>query len=534
MLTKMIRNTYQQTLTSGMNLFYEPCLVALNDPVAVMQMRSRLDEEIDELDCRSAALKRTRNSLAAACRLPAEVLCSIFLLLRDTYEPPEQSFEWIRIAHVSHYWRLTACGFPALWCKVDCRKRLWAKEALRRAHATPIHFSVTRTGDADSDFNQLLLLSTHLERVSALTVTDFTVTELRPRLHQGWTMLEQLTLLCRPSEIDNIFTKEDIGAHMPRLRKLQLRNCEFVGDQAIPMLPTLHSLHVSFSQRGWCRSSLVYFLKGASNLRRLDLIHPSIRLAVGDTTASKPLLLPNLPKFDILHLQGTASSCNEVLSLLPPPHQLLNLRIRCGYHDALQPILEYARKGWTCEQMQDGRFDCVRLLAWQERVGPTDLRFLASIQVSALGGPDALPRGVNLVIEDENKGCCHRLLRSAYQALPLTEVTTVHIGGPLDMTNALLRLHACEQLFLDKEALEFLSLTFDGNSLPPLAPKLRRLEVDGTAMSRLERGCLSRWLLARKSKGLGISQLVVMCGFKRPIWLSLFEEGSYVDEVIVK
>ncbi|VDC04020.1 unnamed protein product [Peniophora sp. CBMAI 1063] len=96
--------------------------------------------------------KKRRNLLAPACRLPFEILSTIFALVQQIWTPGvererkvyEYDLGWLRVSHVCQYWRNVAVQTPSLWTKIPClalppRAAFWFY--LRSRHA-PLHLTL--------------------------------------------------------------------------------------------------------------------------------------------------------------------------------------------------------------------------------------------------------------------------------------------------------------------------------------------------------------------------------------------------------
>ncbi|KAE9410887.1 hypothetical protein BT96DRAFT_912306 [Gymnopus androsaceus JB14] len=69
-------------------------------------------------------------------RLPAEILCIIFMICR--VHSDRIDWDWITITHVCSLWYSTALDYHALWSKPDFRKPKWAYEMIERSKKAPL------------------------------------------------------------------------------------------------------------------------------------------------------------------------------------------------------------------------------------------------------------------------------------------------------------------------------------------------------------------------------------------------------------
>ena len=78
-----------------------------------------LDAELLLMGKALATANRRRNTLVAACRIPAEILSAIFVLAQISWLPSAENrgedsaiyhYGWIHITHVCSYWRQVSCS----------------------------------------------------------------------------------------------------------------------------------------------------------------------------------------------------------------------------------------------------------------------------------------------------------------------------------------------------------------------------------------------------------------------------------------
>ncbi|TFK65503.1 hypothetical protein BDN72DRAFT_745675, partial [Pluteus cervinus] len=75
-----------------------------------------VDNEVKALESRILQFRSHRNTLSSTYRCPPEVLARVFFRVQDLNEP--SSRQWIRVTHVSEYWRTTALTSPTLWTDI--------------------------------------------------------------------------------------------------------------------------------------------------------------------------------------------------------------------------------------------------------------------------------------------------------------------------------------------------------------------------------------------------------------------------------
>ncbi|KAF9480798.1 hypothetical protein BDN70DRAFT_804624, partial [Pholiota conissans] len=98
-----------------------------------------IDDTIERYQTYILTLKNQRNNFISISRLPPEVLSHIFMIVRvdaEDSEPTKQLFAWIKLTHVSRYWRNVAIASPNLWAYIDnpmLDNSPWLEECLRRS-----------------------------------------------------------------------------------------------------------------------------------------------------------------------------------------------------------------------------------------------------------------------------------------------------------------------------------------------------------------------------------------------------------------
>ncbi|KAE9397050.1 hypothetical protein BT96DRAFT_860443 [Gymnopus androsaceus JB14] len=114
-------------------------------------IRSSTNSELDEIDEEIAGyedairkLRSRRNSLVPISKLPAEILCAIFMFI-PTHGPTPLRYRWhwITITHISHLWRTISLNCPELWSTPDFTKPNLASEMIKRSKMAPLNIEVT-------------------------------------------------------------------------------------------------------------------------------------------------------------------------------------------------------------------------------------------------------------------------------------------------------------------------------------------------------------------------------------------------------
>ncbi|TFK59677.1 hypothetical protein BDN72DRAFT_965972 [Pluteus cervinus] len=108
-----------------------------------VEVREKLDEEIDQLETRLVKLKLTRNDLAPITRLHPEILQEIFFLAH--YSSERKGKVSLLITWVSHKWRELAHNTSALWSQIDFKHPEWVEVALSRTKHRELEITLDGT-----------------------------------------------------------------------------------------------------------------------------------------------------------------------------------------------------------------------------------------------------------------------------------------------------------------------------------------------------------------------------------------------------
>jgi hypothetical protein len=199
------------------------------------EQRTQLDGEIAELQAKIQDRQRRRNALAPACRIPVELLQTIFLICRnDALDPTGLSHDqrWTSVAEVCSTWRAAARSYPSLWDHVEYvpNHRISAGPNVPLAKARPlhvrVHFADTTCG-AEGISAQVLgqARELHLHDVPRGLVDDE-----RSAFRHPTPALEILSVLAAPAsdaEFIPHLSRDFLGRSAPLLREATLTNVIF-------------------------------------------------------------------------------------------------------------------------------------------------------------------------------------------------------------------------------------------------------------------------------------------------------------------
>lgn len=280
-------------------------LFSVNDNTSTQKAHRLIDEAIGGHQASPSvqlALKSQRNTFAPISRLPTEILCEIFSLMkiiephrvyRVGGKPPLQ---WFKVTWISRHWRNVAIGSPSLWTDPPLGHLPRVEQMLIRsgnsglllkAHPAYTARSFIDGGKVDlasedSSLPGLKLALQHIQRIKQLSlcIDSEQWPEVQKALPKAAPQLEYLDLTCwnepaasgrdlKPSA----FGSEEILSDTPKLRRLKLIRFELNWNTHSHLLHALTHLeldHFSLnSQMTWKRFSDV--LKQMPDLQVLRL-----------------------------------------------------------------------------------------------------------------------------------------------------------------------------------------------------------------------------------------------------------------------
>ena len=251
-------------------------------------LQQAIDAEIKSLEESIRVLRLHRNALAPISSLPAEVITTIFSILRipissspltplTPCEKPDH-LPWLRITHVCHHWREIALNQPRFWSHLRFSNfsSAGAAEILARAKTVPLHWEAKVPAHWDdarfSAFQKELY--THASHICHL---DISVESFRfPKMLEGLVSpaptLEYLSLEGFPTQAispgipipDTLF-----DGTTPRLSCFKLRNFDISWKS--PLLKGLRYLEIH-SPSADARPSLSVWLDALDEMPQLKML----------------------------------------------------------------------------------------------------------------------------------------------------------------------------------------------------------------------------------------------------------------------
>ena len=240
-------------------MFYEAItLSSVRDVEVIKKTRTQIDKELANL----SALKACRNALAPISRLPPELLSTIFTYtasasIHSEWLPESRLYPfwrrpmaWMKVTQVCRRWRAVALQCPMLWTHICLSDYHLTRKMLRRSKNLPIFVESDLSSRRNSRLFQAMWIALdHLPRIQALHIRSSL-----SQLQRIFTKLTGPAPILESLHISKIYNRHTAGgdvftvpAHLfhgnlPRLRRIQLRGCNF--EWASPNLSHLTHLEV--------------------------------------------------------------------------------------------------------------------------------------------------------------------------------------------------------------------------------------------------------------------------------------------------
>ncbi|KAF8189344.1 hypothetical protein BJ912DRAFT_967237 [Pholiota molesta] len=211
--------------------------LSLDDSISIEESRRLINEAIAQHEASILALKSQKNNLAPISRFPPEILCRIFSFVKKetqgiSGEWTRYRLRWIVVTHVSSHWRRVAIDSPSLWIDPPLRSIRWVQEMLKRSKDAGLVI--------EADLGSLALRaiipglklalahSLRIKHLSFLNISDTSISalnDLQKEFLKSAPQLEHLCIMVDESEDDPIVIAEEAFCQTPRLRKLELSQC---------------------------------------------------------------------------------------------------------------------------------------------------------------------------------------------------------------------------------------------------------------------------------------------------------------------
>ncbi|KJA27998.1 hypothetical protein HYPSUDRAFT_62387 [Hypholoma sublateritium FD-334 SS-4] len=212
------------------------------------EIHTLIDHDIRSHQAAIAMLKIQRNEAAPVSRLPPEVLCGIFLLVRDAEVERNHTYSyvefrrWVYLGHVSNHWRNVVFTLPSLWNNpLPLGLHHWIDEILKRSPKMVACLSIVADIDCSLSIRGLKKILRHAgSEIRCLHILNM------GSKHQD--LLESLQIPTLASQIESlsIHRRHDI-AYRPTLERDQFS----VPDGILTNAANLRHLKIDYCRIGW-------------------------------------------------------------------------------------------------------------------------------------------------------------------------------------------------------------------------------------------------------------------------------------------
>ncbi|KAH8102268.1 hypothetical protein BXZ70DRAFT_931247 [Cristinia sonorae] len=184
------------------------------------QEEARLVEEAASISRRLHRIRSQQNDCILVCTLPAEILCLIFLSVRQA---DGSVWDIIAISQVCQRWREIALGNSELWTHLTIRHGPFSLTLVERAAGRPLHLQEWHTSEQPPDW-----LTGWMKRVQTV---DLELSHQRMQKFSeylaldAWDSLESLSLAVEYDDLAVFTANFGFGGQVPpMLQHLQLRH----------------------------------------------------------------------------------------------------------------------------------------------------------------------------------------------------------------------------------------------------------------------------------------------------------------------
>ncbi|VDC01767.1 unnamed protein product [Peniophora sp. CBMAI 1063] len=248
-----------------------------------------LDSELSNIEKALYHARQLRNLKTGPCKLPAEVLVSVFEYVQTEWPPLRRPSEerdtfdagWMSLAHVCSKWREILIGVPSLWSKPTLNTfdipHQYIPDILFRARLNPLDLELDYTGGSDTVLNDIganaWLSPSVLRRARRLDITagEDVISLIATRLY-----LVHETDQLRDLRVSTLFANGNPDLPIPfqtlsGVKRLHLCNCQISWQSPIF---SRHVTHLHLSQRsGGFRPSYGEMAALAALLESLQTLH---------------------------------------------------------------------------------------------------------------------------------------------------------------------------------------------------------------------------------------------------------------------
>jgi len=330
-----------------------------------------IDPDMSQHENRIQELKTRRNTFAPISCLPTEVLCRIFLLVRDS-TADWKPLLWIKVTHTSLHWRNVALTFPNLWTLLPLENAQWTEEMLKRSEMASLIVKVDASSRKFSSVANMTAALSQISRIKELQVylngpgATAAMQKILTILPRAAARLEVLRISARIRSHTSGTARIPSKAlcETPSLRQLELYLCDFCWDSQLLSGLTHLTLHSVSSNARPTLTQLLEVLRSCPDLQVLDLKHCFPALS-----SQQPLVPIYLQHLRSLVLNGTLTELEPLLkncSIQATSKIRISCRDTSGFDadfSALVSAIRSLRRENSSSSLPLARSVCLKMLA---------------------------------------------------------------------------------------------------------------------------------------------------------------------------
>ncbi|KDR74974.1 hypothetical protein GALMADRAFT_518592 [Galerina marginata CBS 339.88] len=287
------------------------------------------------------SFKRQSNTLVPISRVPPEVLCIIFLLVKSTSgaenEYGRKPLDWVKLTHVCHWWREVGLLTPFLWNVIDIDYPRWADEMLTRSKENPLTVTADLSSKKDKSFQTLQRTLRHISRIRELNLGGVSRRNLLdmfdPSALRQELPLHTLRLVSnlKADELNTIVfpdTLGNFGSQLTSLRRLALTSFAFNWNacHALRHLTHLRLCNLPYDLPCYAIDTFLEALQEMSALVMLDYEkYTPTGFKESDSTLSNARKIPSfpLPHLKYIRLALESHPLSIILSAIRLPFDVV-------------------------------------------------------------------------------------------------------------------------------------------------------------------------------------------------------------------
>ncbi|KAF8555348.1 hypothetical protein OG21DRAFT_1496310 [Imleria badia] len=414
---------------------------------------ARIDEEIAKHRSSIYDLSSQRNAFTPICRLPPELLSTIFIRCAsahhdDLAETNTDVPSWVNVSYVCCHWRAVALDFPTLWGYHFVLSLRWTEELLSRSHQASLKIRILFNITESRQWSLVEKLMNHTNRIQELIVClpDHSIRRFFSMLSSPAPRLQKLKIWVDTADSEDVPSGWDSAlfhGETPALRTLELSCCpvQWYSLKLSGLITLdLHDIPHRF------RRNMEDFLATLSCMQNLTCLYlgraiPGCRKFIA-SAACNSFQRINLPYLSRVFIDGPLSTVIVFLSCVNIPLKT-NLVLECFPENdsSLDELSSSLAQRFSISEDQTLSSPIIRSLTIDFSYGEATLTFSASernfdstfsiVSCNSQYWGCNIPLKIKLHWHPSWTGSdADHIIGNIVFALPLTHVQSVHVLRP--------------------------------------------------------------------------------------------------------